>query len=102
LSKETNRRCVETLVTRAYFQLVLISWNENRSRIASVATYGNHEVRLVEILSVNSVDMPKLWVEHFVRDVRVVIDSCVCDDLQAAVIAAEHFISNAKELDGTT
>src|SRR5262245_6638554 len=48
LDNSANRRVVEALVTRAYFQLVLVVWGEDGSRAASLAVHGNHEVRLIE------------------------------------------------------
>jgi hypothetical protein len=99
LSDAASRRSVETLVTQAYFQLVLVSWNESRSRATSLTKHGNYEVRLVELMSNDAADIPHLWVELYAKDVQTSIDACGCDDLEAAAMAADHFMSQAKQLE---
>jgi len=99
LSDATNRRSVETLVTQAYLQLVLVSWDENGSRAISVAKYGTYEIRLLEVMSADSAEIPHLWVELYANDVQVSIDACGCDDIEAATMAAEHVMSQAKQLE---
>jgi hypothetical protein len=96
LCKEIDRRSVETLVTRTYFQLVLASWDEHKTRTAILTKHGNCEVRLVEILPADADDALDLWIELVVGNVS--IDSHGCDDLEAAALAAEYLISQAIEL----
>lgn len=98
MSDVVHRRSVETLVMQAYLQLVLVAWDESGSRAISLAKYGNYEVRLLEVKSADPVEMPHLWVELYGNDVQAPIDACGCDDIEAAAMAAEHVMSQAKQL----
>jgi hypothetical protein len=100
LDNSPNRRVVEALVTRAYFQLILVPWGEDGSRAASLAGHGNHEVRLIERLAADSSGGPQMWVDLSERDAGASIETRACgDDLEAAVTAAEHLIVRAMQLD---
>jgi hypothetical protein len=99
LSDAINRRSIEALVTQAYVQLVLVSWDENGSRSVSLAKYGNYDVRLLEVKSADTAEMPHLWVELYANDIRASIDACGCDDIEAAAMAAEHIMSEAQKLE---
>ena len=99
LSDAINRRSIEALVTQCYIQLVLVSWDESGSRSVSLAKYGNYDVRLVEVKSADTAEIPHLWVELYANDVRASIDACGCDDIEAAAMAAEHIMSEAQKLD---
>jgi hypothetical protein len=96
LCKTADSSSVETLVRRAFDQLVNVSWDENRSRTASLATFGNYEIRLVEIFSADADNRPYLWVELYSRELRIIVDSCGCGDLEAAVLAAEYLMSQVR------
>jgi hypothetical protein len=98
LSNAVNRRSVEALVMQAYLQLVRVAWNEIGSRSASLARYGSYEVRLLERMSADVADIPHLWVELYANDIQTSIDSCGCDDLEAAAIAAEDIMLQAEQL----
>jgi hypothetical protein len=98
LAEASDRKSVEALVTHAYLQLVRVSWDENRSRSAVLARFGNYEVRLVEFLPVANVDVPVLWIELHDMSNQVSVDTVGCDDLEAAVLAAAHAMSEAQEL----
>jgi hypothetical protein len=100
LDNSPNRRVVEALVTRAYFQLILVSWGADGSRSASLAVHGNHEVRLIERRPAESGGGPQMWIDLFQRDTGASIEMRACrDDLEAAVTAAEHLIARAMQLD---
>jgi len=100
LDNIASRRIIEALVTRAYFQLVLVAWGEDGSRVASLAVHGNHEVRLIERLPTASGVGPRVWIDLFERDTGASIETRACsDDLEAAVTAAEQLIARAIELD---
>jgi hypothetical protein len=98
LSDAANGRSVETRVTRAYLQLVLVSWDENRSRATSLAKYGNYEVRLFEMMSADA-NIPHLWVELYANHVQTSIDAFGCDDIEATAMAAEYLMSQAMQLE---
>jgi hypothetical protein len=100
LDSSNNRRVVEALVTRAYFQLVLVAWDDNGSRAALLAKHGDHEVRLIERLPADAAGRPQLWIDLRIRDAEGPIDRRPCgDDLEVAVHVAEHLISQAMQLD---
>jgi hypothetical protein len=98
LVEAINRRSVEALVTTAYLHLARVSWDQNRSRSASLAKYENYEVRLVELLPGGIPDAPFLWIELQEVGGQTSFDSFGCNDLEAAVLAAEDIISQAKNL----
>jgi len=96
---ETNiGRSIGPLVTTAYLQLTRVPWDQNGSRSASLERWGNYEVRLVEILPVAHGRFPLLWVE--IHDIagQTSVDSFGCDDLEAAILAAERAIAQARKL----
>jgi hypothetical protein len=97
VQKPIGNLVLEALVTQAYVQLVHVAW-EDQFRIASIWKYGDYEVRLVERLIVNGGDMPNLWVELYSKHENATIDSCSCDDLDAAMSAAEHLMDQARQL----
>jgi hypothetical protein len=98
LAGESGRNPIEALVTHAYLQLVRVAWDENRSRSAVLARYGNYEVRLLEFLPVANQDLPFLWIELNDRANQTCVDSVGCDDLDAAISAAQRIIVRAKKL----
>ncbi len=87
---------IEALVLQAYLLLVRVSWNERGSRSTLLAKYGHYEVRLLERMSD---DVSHLWVELHAHDVQTPIDARGCDDIEAAAIAAEHIMSQARQLE---
>lgn len=97
-----NRRSVEALVTQAYFQLIRVGWSERGSRSATLAKYGNYEVRLVEKKSAEGADAPHLWVELHGKDAQAPIEARSCDDLEAAASAAEEIMAKAERLQNVT
>jgi hypothetical protein len=98
LANAFRRRSIEALVLRAYLQLVRVPWNEVGSRRTSLAKYGNYEVLLLERMSADADHFPHLWVELYAHDLQISIDGCGCDDIEAAAIAAEHIMSQARQL----
>jgi hypothetical protein len=98
LAGERGRKDIEALVTHAYLQLVRVAWDENRSRSAVLARYGRYEVRLIEFLPVANQDLPFLWIELYDMADHTCVDSVGCDDLDAAMFAAERTIAQAQAL----
>jgi hypothetical protein len=89
---------MEAIVMQAYVELALVPWDGARSRAVSLATLGNYEVRLREMLSVEGCDRSQLWIELYARDARAAIDSCGCDDIEAATVAFETLVSQSTQL----
>jgi hypothetical protein len=98
LANAFRRRSTEALVLRAYLQLVRVPWSEVGSRCTSLAKYGNYEVLLLERMSADSDHFPHLWVELYAHDLQMSVDGCGCDDIEAAAIAAEHIMSEARQM----
>ena len=98
LAKASNRESIEALVTHAYLQLVNVAWDPNGSRSASLATYGNYQVRLLELLPVANRNVPFLWIELHDLAAQTTVNSFGCDDFEGIVHAAEQVISQAKKL----
>ena len=98
MSKPTKRQNLQSLVTQTYVKLVDVAWSEEKTRTAVLARLGNYEVRLIERLLVDGGLMPNLWMELYAKDLRLCIDSCSCDDLESAVLAAELFLAHARQL----
>jgi hypothetical protein len=96
--KPAGRKSIETLVVRAYFELILIAWGNEGSRSVLLTKHGTCEVRLLEKLPFNATQTPSLWVDLYDADTRVLIDTCLCGDLEAATVAAEDFIKRARSL----
>src|SRR5262249_28613396 len=90
LIKVPNRRSIEALVMRSYLQLAFVAWGENGARSCSLAEYGDHSIRLVEILPVPGSEMPCLRLELLVKNDPAPIDSCTCGDLEETVRCAER------------
>ncbi len=97
MQKPIGKLVLEALVTQAYVQLVHVAW-EDQFRIASIGKYGDYDVRLVERLIGDGGEMPNLWVELYSKYDNATIDSCSCDDLDAAMSGAEHLIDQARQL----
>jgi hypothetical protein len=98
-AKTGNRRSIEALVLEAYLKLVRVAWNEGGSRAMLLAKYGQYEVRLFERMSAGDADCPHLWVELYAHDMQTSIDACGCDDVEAAAIAAEDIMCQARQLE---
>jgi len=98
LIEASNRRSVEALVTTAYLHLTRVSWDQNRSRSASLAKCEHYEIRLIEFLPGRDPDAPFLWIELHDVSGQITVDSFGCNDLEAAVLVAEQVILQAKKL----
>jgi hypothetical protein len=98
LANAVRRRSIEALVLQAYLQLVRVPWNEVGSRCTSLAKYGNYEVLLLERMSADADHFPHLWVELYAHDLQASIDGSGCDDIEAAAIAAEQIMSQARQM----
>lgn len=85
-------------LSQAYVRLLLIPESTDGSRTVSLARYGAYEVRLVEFFHSPACDDSSFWIRLHRRGLQSSLDSCWCDDLDDAEVAAEHFASRAKQL----
>jgi len=67
------------------------------AKIVSLARFGSYEVRLCE--PPEDGDIFPLRIELYSRERRTALDSCGCDELEAAVTAANDFMLRAAQLD---
>ena len=95
-------RLSERQFIRAYLSLFLRPAKADGCKTASLARFGEHEVRLIEFAVESCPDVPLLWVELYRHDRRTPLDSFRCDDLEDAVSAADTFIARAKALHENT
>jgi hypothetical protein len=87
-------------LSRAYASLAFVPEHDDRSRSATLDQYGAYEVRLIELSQQILVDDRLIWLELFCHSTKSSLDSCRCDNLDDAEIAADHFVSTAKRLQG--
>jgi hypothetical protein len=67
-------------------------------RTVSLARHGAFEVRLIELPQDPLSDNIPLWIELFEHESSTTLDSCSGHDLRHMAVAAEAFISQAKDL----
>jgi len=91
-------RFTEWRLLRAYICLALIRESDDGSKIVSLARFGRYEVRLVEFSHENAAYDPPLWIELYSHDSQSGIDANCSHEIEDAVIAAEEFISRARQL----
>ena len=84
-------------VTETYASLFFKPKQDDGSRHSVIARIGAFEVRLLELLSVDSPEELALWVELYDRDLRVGVDSCKCSDLEEAIDAAQFLAAQARQ-----
>jgi hypothetical protein len=95
-----TRNSLEQRLASAYALLRHVPEDEHHSRSVSLERYGPYDVRLVEVTPESPASAAKLlWLELYDQDRQVGLDSCMCDGLEDAAIAAERLISQARELD---
>jgi hypothetical protein len=92
------RLTTEQRLIRAYLTLFVVPPHDNGSKIVPLARFGSFEVRLCEPAPDAALDTFPLWIEIYAHDRRVTLDSCGCDELEAAVTAADAFMAHAKAL----
>jgi hypothetical protein len=96
--KTADNSFSELRVTRAYIRLFLVPEGKDGTRTVSLARIGNYEVRFVELSQTSAAHEPPLWMELYAHDEQLVIDSCSFHELEEAVAAADHLVSQAKSL----
>jgi hypothetical protein len=87
----------EPRLIRAYLKLFVVPPGDDGSKIVSFARFGSYEVRLFEPPHDVAVETLPLWIELYAHDRQTTLDSCGCDELQTAVIAAEEFMAQARQ-----
>ncbi len=85
-------------LSSAYVSLALMPERSDRTRTATLDRYGSYEVRLVEIVQDGPTGDCLFWLELYCHVSKSSLDSCRCDNLEDAEIAADYFISSAKKL----
>jgi hypothetical protein len=83
---------------QAYVGLMFAPERPDGSRTVPIARHGVFEVRLFEPRDRTACSAAPFWIEIYCHDTRSVLDSCRCDDLDDAEIAAERLVSCARAL----
>jgi len=86
-------------LTRAYVHARHAPADHNGTKTASLARFGNYEVRLVEFVRTCPTDATPMWLELYSHETQSAIDSCCRYDIDETLEAAEHLISIARHLD---
>jgi hypothetical protein len=88
----------EQKLVRAYTRLLLVPQERDGSRRISLARLGNYEIFIIEFAQNVPAIAPRLWIELYAHDLRRGLDSCACEDLEQATIAARDLIAQARDL----
>jgi hypothetical protein len=89
---------IERRLVRAYVSLFAGFEPGQGTRAVSVAGYGPYQVRLFEPGGNPSADLPAWRLELYSRNARAPLASIGCDQLEAAVIAADELLAQARQL----
>jgi hypothetical protein len=96
--KTSGNTFAELRITRAYIRLFLVPESSGGERMVPLARVGNYEIRMFEVSQADRLDLPSLWMELYAHDSQSAIDSCICEEFDAAVTTAENMILQAREL----
>ena len=97
---ETNRgNSDESFITRAYLSISSARKGRHGERMISLTRIGNLEIRMVETSQAAPADAALFWIELFDHTPQTTIDSCRCNDIEEAVAAYEHLVSQANNRD---
>jgi len=88
----------EARLIQAYLNLFTVQPGLDGSRKVSLGRFGCYDVRLMELCPDSLADSLPVWVELYDHEFRVTLDSRGCDELEVATLAAEHFLSQARQL----
>jgi hypothetical protein len=86
-------------LSEAYVSLLVAPENTDGSRAVLLARCGRYEVRLVEFPEHATTDESSLWLTLYRRDIRSVLDSRHCEDLDHAETLAANLLWRANQLD---
>ena len=96
LRRKSESQITERQLVQAYLKLYLVGGEG--ARMVSLARAGSYEVRLVEFEPRLSAIVQPLWLELYCHHIDAMLDSCGCDELEDAVIAANELFTRARRL----
>ena len=70
----------------------------NGMKCTTIAAFGDHAVRLIELASGRGETLSRTWVELYDAASRYTLDGAGCADLSEAVAATVAFLAEAKSL----
>ena len=70
----------------------------NGMKLITIAAYGDHAVRLIELPSGVGHAIKRLWVELYDAFADCTLDGSGCNDISEALAAAEELLAEAKRL----
>jgi hypothetical protein len=91
--KNSDSKFNELRIARSYIKLLCVPEGEYDARMVSLTRIGAYEIRMVEPSQTNSADAPLFWMELFDHGAQSSVGSCVCHNIEDAVVAFEGFIS---------
>jgi hypothetical protein len=91
-------KAVERRLIRSYLSLFLIDESDNGTKTISLMRHGDYEVRMSEFTRQPHLSARLLWLELYAHNTKCGLDSCGCDDLEGAVLAADELMSQARQL----
>jgi hypothetical protein len=94
----TNDSSIVGQLNKAYVGLTLMPKRGDGSKSITIEHCGDYEVRLTEFSQSNQDSDCIFWLELYCHITQSSLDSCRCDNLDDAEIAAEYLVSYAKQL----
>ena len=91
MARISDKTFSELRITRAYIKLLCIP--DGETKLVSLGQIGNCEVRMLEAAKADSDNGPLFLLELVDHDTELVVESCVCGDIEEAVAAYENFVS---------
>ena len=89
----------QRLLIVAYTRLFLLPERPDGSKLTTIASIGNYDIRLVELpIGPTPTHVHPLWVELQNTSTGRVLDSAGCRDLSEAGAATQGFIAEARRL----
>jgi hypothetical protein len=85
----------ESFITRAYLTLPSAPRSKYGERTISLVRIRNYEIRMVE--TTPPIKTALFWIELFDHNLKTTIDSCHCTDIEEAVAAYEHLVSQTND-----
>ncbi len=96
----SDRTLTELRLSRAYIRLCVIPEDSPEVSV-SLASIGNHEIRMLGGPAINLASAPLFWLELFDHSTHTSIDSFRCHKLKDAVPVLGDFLTQANDLNKT-
>jgi hypothetical protein len=98
MEKMSATKALELRIMQMRIWALVAAERIDGQRTVSLARHGAFEVRLIELPPDSDSDNIPLWIELFEHGGSTTLDSCGGYDLEHIAVAAEAFISQARDL----